>query len=227
MAQQERAIRTRRVIVVAAAEVFAEVGYEAATIVGILNRAGVTKGALYFHFSSKQELAQAVLAGRLSATPRTPPRGLKLQQGLDELFLLAHLLREGDPLVRGSVRLAVEQGALHDGLDRRVPMAEWIERKTVTLAEAKQNGELLPHVEVGEAARMLIGAFTGVQELSRVMTGHADLMERVADLQRHLMPSIAVPAVLVQLDMTVDRGERVCRESRQQRLAADVTGAAE
>lgn len=61
MARQERAVRTRRAILEAAAAVFDERGYEAATIADILARAGVTKGALYFHFCSKQELAQGVL----------------------------------------------------------------------------------------------------------------------------------------------------------------------
>ena len=60
MALQERAIRTRRNILVAAADVFADVGYEAATISEILQRANVTKGALYFHFASKEVLADAV-----------------------------------------------------------------------------------------------------------------------------------------------------------------------
>lgn len=61
MARQERAVRTRRAILEAAASVFDERGYEAATIADILTRAGVTKGALYFHFSSKQDLARGVL----------------------------------------------------------------------------------------------------------------------------------------------------------------------
>ncbi|MEU1409958.1 helix-turn-helix domain-containing protein, partial [Streptomyces sp. NPDC005728] len=81
MVLQERAVRTRRAILVAAAGVFAEVGFEAATIAEILQRAGVTKGALYFHFASKQELAQAVLAGQLAAVPVPPRQELVLQQG--------------------------------------------------------------------------------------------------------------------------------------------------
>jgi AcrR family transcriptional regulator len=226
VAQQERAIKTRQAIMVAAAEVFAEVGYEAATIVEILHRANVTKGALYFHFSSKEELAQAVLADQLTAMPRIPPRPLRLQQGLDEAFLLAHLLQEGDPLVRGSVRLTVEQGTPRDGLDRRVPMAGWIEHNTVTLSEAQHNGELLPQVDVRAAARMFVGAFTGVQVLSKLMTGHADLTDRVADLQRHLMASIAVPAVLVRLDMAPDRGERVYKEIMELHRATEAVEAA-
>ncbi len=95
MAQQERAVRTRRAILTAAGEVFDEVGYEAATISAILHRAEVTKGALYFHFSSKEELAQAVLAQQLSSVPVVPARELALQRGLDEALVLAHMLAVG------------------------------------------------------------------------------------------------------------------------------------
>ncbi|MEU5599644.1 ScbR family autoregulator-binding transcription factor [Streptomyces sp. NPDC020298] len=225
MALQERAIRTRKSILVAAAAVFAEVGYEAATISEILQRANVTKGALYFHFASKEELAQAVLTDQLASVPVVPPRELVLQQGLDEAFLLAHLLSVGDPLVRGSIRLTVDQGAPHDGLDRRVPMSGWIEHNNDILDRAKQNGELLPHVDVAAAARMFVGAFTGVQILSKIMTGHADLPERVSDMQRHLMASIAVPAVLLQLDIQSDRGARVYEEAVRAQQAEEVKAA--
>src|SRR5690349_8169894 len=98
MVLQKRAIRTRQAILAAAGAVFAEVGYEASTIAQILQRASVTKGALYFHFSSKEELAQAVLADQLSSVPPIPPRDLVLQDGLDATFLLAHLLSIHEPL---------------------------------------------------------------------------------------------------------------------------------
>lgn len=64
MVQQQRAIRTRRVFLEAAAEVFDEHGYDAATISAILERAGLTRGALYFHFTSKEELARGSLRRR-------------------------------------------------------------------------------------------------------------------------------------------------------------------
>ncbi|WP_107084581.1 TetR family transcriptional regulator [Streptomyces europaeiscabiei] len=66
MARQERALRTRRAILDAAGEVFAEHGYAGATIQDVYNRCGVTKGAFYFHFTSKVELAQAVLDEQVS-----------------------------------------------------------------------------------------------------------------------------------------------------------------
>ncbi|MDT3728627.1 ScbR family autoregulator-binding transcription factor [Streptomyces sp. DSM 41972] len=213
MTQQERAVRTRNAVLRAAGEVFDELGYEAATISAILQRAKVTKGALYFHFSSKEELAQAVLTRQLTSVPRVPGRDLALQQGLDEALVLAHMLAAGEPLVRGSVRLTVEQGSPQDGLDRRASMEGWIEHNVEILSAARDNGELLPSVDVAAAAKMFVGAFTGVQILSKVMTDRADLVERVADLQRHLMAGVAVPAVLVQLDFSPERGAQVYEEA--------------
>ncbi|WP_030325672.1 ScbR family autoregulator-binding transcription factor [Streptomyces sp. NRRL B-3229] len=217
MVQQDRAIRTRNKIILAAAELFDEVGYEAATIAEVIKKCGVTKGALYFHFSSKEELAQEVLAGQVAALPPVPPQDLFLQQSLDEALLFAHLLRLGDPMVRGSVRLTVEQGGLLDGLDRRVPMQGWIDHNLDVLTRAKAAGELLPHVDIGATASLFTGSFTGVQMLSKILTGHADIVERVADLMRSLMSTIAVPSVLVRLDFAPDRAKRVYEEALRRR----------
>jgi AcrR family transcriptional regulator len=226
VAQQDRAIRTRRKIILAAAELFDEVGYEAATIAEVLKKSGVTKGALYFHFASKEELAQEVLAGQVAALPPVPGRDLALQQTLDEALLFAHLLRLGDPMVRGSVRLTVEQGGPHDGLDRRVPMQGWIDHNFEILTRAKVAGELLPHVDIASTATLFTGSFTGVQVLSKILTGHADMVDRVTDLMRTLLSAIAVPSVLVRLDFAPDRAERVYEEAlrlRDEPAAATAT----
>lgn len=220
MAKQERAIRTREKILVAAAAVFAEVGYDAATIAEILKRSEVTKGALYFHFSSKDELAQAVLAEQLSSLPRVPSQELVLQEGLDEALLLAYLLAKGDPMVRGGVRLTVDQGTSQDVLDRAASMQNWIDHNAEILERAKRSGELLPHVDVAAAARMFVAAFTGVQILSNIMTGHTDMTERMTDLQKHLMATLAAPGVLVRLDFGPDRGARVYEAATKQHHAA-------
>ncbi|QLH21230.1 ScbR family autoregulator-binding transcription factor [Streptomyces sp. Rer75] len=219
MAQQERAIRTRRAILVAAAEVFDELGYEAATISDVLKGSGVTKGAFYFHFTSKEELAQAILAEQVSLLPPVPEQEVKLQESVDEALLLSHLLKKGtgDPIVRGSIRLTVDQGSPKDHLNRRVPMQAWTERTRSLFGEAKLRGEILPHVEVAPLAELFVGAFTGLQVFSRIMTGRADLAERVADLYRHLMPSIAVPGVLVRMDFSPERGPRVYEAAMRRR----------
>lgn len=59
--QQERARRTRAAIVRSAATEFARRGFAAASINAILEQSNATKGAMYFHFASKEDLARAVL----------------------------------------------------------------------------------------------------------------------------------------------------------------------
>lgn len=58
---QQRAIKTRAAVIAAAAHEFAERGYAGASINSIIANSTSTKGALYFHFSSKEALAEAVL----------------------------------------------------------------------------------------------------------------------------------------------------------------------
>ncbi|MBT2488585.1 TetR/AcrR family transcriptional regulator [Streptomyces sp. ISL-96] len=217
MARQERAIQTRKKILLAAAEVFDEFGYDATTISEILKRAQVTKGALYFHFTSKEDLAQHVLGNQLTTMPPAPEQELIMQQGLDGALLLACMLSRREPLVRGSVRLTVEQGAPRNGLDRRLPMQSWLDFNDDLLARAKAAGELLPHVEVSAASKAFVASFTGAQVLSKIMTDHADIVERVLEMQRYLLTSIMVPGVLVRIDFSADRAQRVYQAVMERR----------
>lgn len=56
----------RQLILEAALDVFAEQGFEGATTKEIAARAGVTHGLIYFYFSSKEDLFQAVFEHTLS-----------------------------------------------------------------------------------------------------------------------------------------------------------------
>src|ERR1700729_2748438 len=58
---QERASRTRRAILQAAAEMFESQGYLGTSLQDIVKRKKISKGALYFHFASKEALAQAIV----------------------------------------------------------------------------------------------------------------------------------------------------------------------
>jgi AcrR family transcriptional regulator len=59
--REEYAEATRSALVAAAEELFAGQGYAATSIEDVVRRARVTRGALYHHFRSKQELFEAVL----------------------------------------------------------------------------------------------------------------------------------------------------------------------
>ncbi len=206
--KQDRAIRTRQTILLAAAKVFEEHGYQAATISEILATAGVTKGALYFHFSSKDHLAEGVLHEQDQKLP-IPDRACKMQQLVDTVVLHAYRLQT-DPMVRAGVRLSLDQQA--QGLDRSGPFMSWSEVGIELLEEAKAQGELLHHVVPAETADVVVGAFAGVQAMSQALCNYQDLPRRVTILLRHLLPSVVVPYVLTAVDLTENRGAAVYAE---------------
>ncbi|QJS99026.1 TetR/AcrR family transcriptional regulator [Streptomyces asoensis] len=208
MVKQDRAIRTRQTILTAAAKVFEERGYQAATISEILLTAGVTKGALYFHFPSKEDLAEGVIHEQDHDLP-IPLRACKVQQLVDTVVLHAYRLRT-DPLVRAGVRLALDQQT--QGLDRSGPFLRWSDVGIALLEQAQAQGELMPHIVPAETADVLVGAFAGVQAMSQAMSNYQDLPHRVTALLRHVLPSVVVPSVLAAVDITEGRGAFVHAE---------------
>jgi len=85
MGLQRRAEKTRGRILKAAEECFVRDGYDAASVAEICERAGVTKGALYHHFPSKQALFLALLQGWLG----------RLDAGMEALRASAPTVPEG------------------------------------------------------------------------------------------------------------------------------------
>ena len=53
-------LENRRAILTAAREVFAEVGYEAASVRDIIGRTGLASGTFYNYYRSKEEIARAI-----------------------------------------------------------------------------------------------------------------------------------------------------------------------
>lgn len=221
MVEQVRAIRTRRTILSAAAKIFEEHGYQAATIAQILTEAGVTKGALYFHFESKEDLAQGVLAEQDQRLV-TPERASKVQEIVDVVMLHAHRLQT-DPMVRAGVRLSMDQ--LAQGLDRSGPFLHWGQIGFGLLQKAQEQGELMPHVVPSEAADVIVGSFAGVQSMSQAICDYRDLTGRVSALMRYLLPSMAVPSVLASLDLSESRGAVVYAEALKVAEEQEVAGA--
>jgi len=59
--QAERRAATRRALLDAGRELFAEKGYHGAAATEVVRRAGVTRGALYHHFEDKRDLFRVVV----------------------------------------------------------------------------------------------------------------------------------------------------------------------
>jgi hypothetical protein len=116
-----------------------------------------------------------------------------------------------DPMVRASVRLSMDQRAT--SLDRAAPFLRWCELARDLLERAQAQGELLPHITPKETANVIVGAFGGVQSMSQATSDYSDLLDRVSDLMRHLLPSVAQPWVIASLHMSASRGGEVYEEA--------------
>ncbi|WP_079051897.1 ScbR family autoregulator-binding transcription factor [Streptomyces regalis] len=198
MAQQERGTRSRNLLLRAAAEVFDERGYDSASTTEILERSGLTRGALYHHFPSKEAIAVALLTTHRDAL-EVPSQSTKVQAVIDLTFAFAFQLQR-DPMLRACVRLAVEQSSLRDSAVTPYQQASKAIREL--LVQAKEQGELLPGVDLLEAAEMINGTFTGIQVMSRVQTDREDLPQRVSIMWRFLLPGLVSPGMIGHLRTT-------------------------
>ncbi|WP_424529845.1 ScbR family autoregulator-binding transcription factor [Sphaerisporangium viridialbum] len=191
MAKQARALATRQRVLEGAAEVFEEYGYAATTMAQILERCGVTKGALYFHFGSKEKLARAILdadeklLASLVSADRSP-----LQVVIDASHGFARELQK-NVIARASVRLAIEHGTFSRAEFTTHVM--WQDGARDLLARAREQGDLLLDIEIEAVAETVIAAFTGAQIVSQAVSGRRDLRNRLTNFWKLLLPGI-VPA---------------------------------
>ncbi|RZS36578.1 TetR family transcriptional regulator [Herbihabitans rhizosphaerae] len=200
MARQERAERTRNVILDAAAEAFDEYGFVGASLSDILATAGVTKGALYFHFSSKEELASALIEEQFSVWG---PFAATDRPGLQTVIDLTHNMAMNLMLsvrVRAAIRLVIEHGSFASpAIDAYRSWTDLVERCMVA---AQATGDLRKEVQPDDLAMYVIGSFTGVQLRSQVLTGRADVRQRVTDMWQFLLPGIVPPRRLTKFNPT-------------------------
>ena len=189
MSRQEQSEKTRSAIIDAAAAAFDAHGYQGAGLSLILDQAGVTRGALYFHFSSKEELAQELIRTQFETIEKHLSSGARGLQALINLtFAMAGDLIN-DIRVRAGVRLVIEHASFSAPVEDAY--RSWIQVTRDLLVEAKRSGELSRGVSPDDAARFLVGSFAGVQLVSDVLSGRADLQERVADVWGFVLPALA------------------------------------
>ncbi|MDT0487620.1 ScbR family autoregulator-binding transcription factor [Streptomyces sp. DSM 41640] len=194
MARQERAIETRKRLLVGAAEVFDERGYAAASINEIQERSGVTKGAMYFHFASKEEIAKGVMTAQTEVPVEVrSPSASPMQQAIDLTHELARRLRT-DVLFRASIRLTVERGTFQTNDSDMYDW--WLRAFSRELARAQGAGELRKELAPEDVAASVVGSFTGIQMLSHVTSAHRDLHDRLTNWWEQILPGIATPEAL-------------------------------
>lgn len=171
---------------------FEQSGFEGASLGDIVDGAGTTKGALYFHFRSKDELAKVVIDEQhqtsIGAAEEISRTGVS---ALRQLVMLCHEMGRKivhDPIVRAGIRLTLEFGGT---AGPHQPYLDWIESGRALIEDGVRRGEIDASVSPDTLARYIIEAFTGVQLISNVLTGRDDLEQRIDEMWAFLLPSIA------------------------------------
>ncbi|MGW4561955.1 TetR family transcriptional regulator [Streptomyces sp. NPDC004561] len=175
---QARAARTRESLILAAAAEIDRNGYRGATVTAICRAAGVSLGALTFHFRSKLHLALAVsecgaAAARERAERAAAGSGAALPAVTGLARQLAGLL-EDDVVVRSAARLERERPAAVGAWSR-----SWTPVLRGLLERAEAEGELHPGAAPQLVTDLVECLLAGVEARPAGSGGHGGAVGRL------------------------------------------------
>jgi TetR/AcrR family transcriptional regulator, transcriptional repressor for nem operon len=166
---------TRQTLLQAAFQEIYRSGFQAASLDNILSNARVTKGALYHHFGSKQELGYAVvdelIRGRILDGWVRP-----LEKAENPIDGLLAVLRSKGPHPSFDQRLgcplnnlAQEMSPLDEGFRKRLESVfrEWREGIAKALRRGQERGYVRSGVDPVEAADFFLAALEGSVSLAK------------------------------------------------------------
>ncbi|MEV0193191.1 ScbR family autoregulator-binding transcription factor [Kitasatospora purpeofusca] len=190
--KQDRSARTRLLVLTAAAELFTARGFRHTSVQEVADRVGMTKGAVYFHYPTKEALAVAVVEQHYARWPLllagVAAEGHGPLETAERLLAGAALAFREDVVVQAGARLQVERPQIEAELP--IPYLDWTELLTGLLTRAEALGELRAGVRPRVAARSLVAAFFGAQHISDVLRERADIVERWAETAELLFRAI-------------------------------------
>ena len=148
--QRERQREERAALILEAAQqVFNDKGYYDASIDEIAARAGIAKGTVYLHFSSKEDLVVALFVqqfteflAQIEQTIRAAlPVRVRLEHLLLDVYMRIHAHRN-QVLLDLNPRLGLTTSVIEKRPELAAYSAQALERMTVLLEEGKLTGEL-------------------------------------------------------------------------------------
>lgn len=190
--RQQRAVATRAAILEAAAHEFDEHGYVGASMDAVAERAGLTKGALYFHFGSKRDLAGAVITEQHEVSRRYgEAASARSTSPLESLMWMSQGLATqmvSEVVVSAGIRLSTEASTAE--VARQTPYTDWMAVVAELMRQGIAAGEVDDAWDPEMLGRVVIPAYTGVQTVSDVLADRVDLFERLRDLWTVLLAAI-------------------------------------
>ncbi|MFC5805870.1 MULTISPECIES: ScbR family autoregulator-binding transcription factor [Streptomyces] len=188
--KQERAVRTRERVLTAAAQAFAAKGYPAVTILDVAQSAGMTKGAVYFHYENKDALAVAVtdlFYRRIAVIADSVEElGLPPVSSVAELLIRTAVAFRDETVLQAGARLQLERQLI--GAQLPLPYEAYTNLITSWLARRAEAGGPGDIPSPATLATVLVSAFFGAQHISWVLNNRADLLERTLAVVRTIIP---------------------------------------
>jgi len=166
--------RTRERLLQAAFREIYRSGFQSAGLDAILAAAGVTKGALYHHFRSKETLGYAVVEEIIA--PDTHAQWLRplenCKDPIDALLGSVQALSIQPEAVCGGcplINLAQEMSRLDEGFRKRLAaiVRNWQDGVAAALQDGQNHGKVRRDLEPDEAAGLLIATVEGYGSLAK------------------------------------------------------------
>ena len=185
---ERRALETRKRILDAANVVFARRGYGGASVDEILAEAGLSKGAFYHHFQSKEALFQVLLADRArQCTERmaesiTP--GASVAESVHAMLSAGWTFLTADP---GWAGIQMEFW-VHATRERwaQEAMAESLQQcqsfLSNAIADAQKTGRITSELDPEVAARLMLALNDGIMVQWRIQPDDVDPLELVSPM---------------------------------------------
>jgi len=192
MVRQARSEATRRKIIDSAVELFNEIGYPATGLGDIIERAEMTKGALYYHFDSKESLATAIIEegsaildhAFRSITASSAPT---LESMIHGVFVVADMLST-HRVARSGTHLLRAFGEFNDVAARTYQ--GWLDEMTARAGQAIEEGDLRAELDPAAVGETIVASMLGTELLSSATSAGTDVLERVARSWKILLPAL-------------------------------------
>jgi TetR/AcrR family transcriptional regulator, transcriptional repressor for nem operon len=166
--------RTRKRLLAAAFREMHRSGFRSADLNEILTAARVTKGALYYHFDSKEALGYAVV-DEVIASNLHQKWVLPLRNAEDPLQTLVRIIQaeslKKDDVARGCplLNLSYEMSGLDEGFRKRTARVyqDWHDAMAEALREGQKRGVVRSDINANEMAMFLMAAWEGYVVLGK------------------------------------------------------------
>jgi AcrR family transcriptional regulator len=205
-----RAGATRRQILLAASREFARKSYSQVSLDDILSSAQVTKGAMYFHFRSKHELALAIIDRQNEMGHKSMRDALARKlSGLETLIEVTYVIAArdiSDDVGRAGLNLLESIGRA-DGIQARV-LGEWTAAFAGLIHRAVGEGDILADRDPHDVGRLLVAVFMGLRQTTDI----DDPQRYFADLDSTwvlTLPGFADPDRIAYLNQFIRRRTRL------------------